>query len=61
MKQPAIEQLKEAIEDMEDTVNRIGMGEMTFSEAGDYIHTNGGDVAIRAMKKALEELRECKK
>lgn len=52
------EQLREAIKNLDSLYNRVGEGEITFSEAGDILHTTVGYESIRAMKRALEKLEE---
>lgn len=51
-----LEAINKAIKSTEDVYNRVGEGELTFSEVGDIFHTFLGDEVLTALKKAREEL-----
>jgi hypothetical protein len=57
-KQEVIEMMESALKEMEELCNRIGEGDITFSEAGDIIHSVAGDETCMALKRGLEKLRE---
>jgi hypothetical protein len=53
-----MEQLKNAIETLDEIVNELALGEIDYEEAGRKLHAYAGYESIVAMKKALEQLGE---
>lgn len=57
-KEKVLELLEESLEDNTDVYNKVGEGDMTFSEVGDYFHSCLGYETIQALKNAIELLKE---
>jgi hypothetical protein len=57
-KAEAIKMMEEALKEIEDLCNRTANGDITFSEAGDILHSYVGDETCMALKRGLEKLRE---
>jgi hypothetical protein len=57
-KNKVIAELEKALKDSEEIYNRVGEGEMTFSEAGDAFHTYLGDEIYSALSKALVYIKK---
>jgi hypothetical protein len=58
MSKEAIEQIKEALQLNDELYNRIGNGELPLSLAGKLYDSIVAYKTIRALKVAIEELRE---
>jgi hypothetical protein len=56
-KEKVIELMELALKDTERIYNKVGEGELSFSEAGDALHTWLGDEVLTALSKALIYLK----
>lgn len=57
-KEKAIELMERALKETIDVYNRVGEGDLSFSEVGDSFHSYLGDEIITALQKGLVILKE---
>lgn len=56
-KEELIIRIEELMEEVDDTLERLSEGDLTFSEVGDYYHSYHGDDILFILEVALQYIK----